>query len=170
MPKISTQIARELFLYGPPGGKRITNVKELVRLSGASERAIYAHMPQWKRESEELAASGRESGLALCLRTCDLDNHKSDCEFLRSEVDRLKLYLKTLPVSDETYPTISRAMLTTEKQWAAMSGVLAALDAAACAMKETARLAARAEAANLLNDPPADELEACADVVFKRRG
>lgn len=69
MAKLSTEIARELFLYGPAGGKRVTSIKELVRQSGASERAINAHMPEWKRESEELAASGKETGFALSLST-----------------------------------------------------------------------------------------------------
>ena len=169
MAKLSTEIGRELFLYGPAGGKRVTSVKELVRLSGASERAIHAHMPNWKRESEQLASSGTESGLVLCLSSSALAAHKADVDSMRSEADRLKLHLQGLAPSDESYSAISRSFLIMQKQWAAMSGVLAALDAAACAMKETAKLAAKTEAAKALNDTPTHEPEPSARFVFKRR-
>lgn len=144
--KLSTEIARELFLYGPAGGKRVTSVKELVRQSGASERAVHEHMPTWKRESEQLAVNGKESGFVLALSTSALEAHKSDCEFLRHEVDRLKKQLARLHPSDESYCTLSRAMLATERQWATMSGVMAALDAAGSRMKEKERLEAKIEA------------------------
>lgn len=146
MAKLSTEIARELFMYGPAGGKRVTSVKELVRLSGASERAIHAHMPDWKRESEELASCGKESGLVLSLSTSALESHKKDVEFMRSEVDRLKTHLAGLSPTDETYCTVSRAMLSTQRQWCNISGVASALDAASARMKETEKLAAKAEA------------------------
>ena len=145
--KLSTEVARELFLYGPAGGNRVTAVAELVRLSGASERVIYQHLPGWRRKSEELAANCRESGLVLSLSTAALDAHKADCEFLREEVDRLKRHLRSLSPASETYPAISRAMMATERQWATMAGVLAALDAAGARLKEKERLEARAEAA-----------------------
>jgi hypothetical protein len=167
VPKLSTEVARELFLYGPAGGKRITCVKELVRLSGAAERTIHAHMPQWKIQSAELAASGRETGLAITLSTSALESHKKDVEFMRSEVDRLKIHLRSLSPSDETYCAVSRALIATERQWLAFSGVGAMLEAAACAMKETAKLKAKSESAG----KPA-EIEEAVDGInlgFKRR-
>ena len=167
MAKLSTEIARELFLYGPAGGKRITSVKQLAKESGASERAIHEHMPQWKKQSEELAINSRETGLVLSLSTSALASHKSDCEFLRTETDRLKLYLRSLPISDPFYATVSRAMLATEKQWAAMSGVLAALDAAGAALKDTAKAKAKAGAAN---GETGDEEPEAMGLGFKRRG
>ena len=170
MAKLSTEICRELFLYGPVGGKRITSVKDLVRLSGASERAIRANLPAWKNQSEELAANSMETGLAFCLSSSALACHQSDVAAMRSEVDRLTVHLRSLAPSDESYPAVSRSFLTVQKQWSQMAGILALIDAAACRIKETEKLKARAEAANLLNDPPADEPEASVDVVFKRRG
>lgn len=145
--KLATEIARELFLYGPAGGLRVTSVAELVRQSGAAERTIREHLPGWRRESEELAASSRESGLVLSLSTAALDAHKADCDFLRQEVDRLKLHLRALSPAAESYAAVSRAMLATERQWAAMAGVSAALEAAGARLKEKERLEARAAAA-----------------------
>ncbi len=81
--QLATEVAREPFLYGPVGGRRITAASELVWLSGASERTMYEHLPAWRRESEELAASCRESGLVLSLSTAALDAHKADCDLLR---------------------------------------------------------------------------------------
>jgi hypothetical protein len=103
-------------------------------------------MPAWKRESEQLAVNGKESGFVLALSTSALQAHKSDCELLRFEVDRLKNHLGGLSPSDETYCTVSRAMLATERQWATMSGVMSALDAAGSRMKEKERLEAKIEA------------------------
>ena len=170
MAKLSTEIARELFLYGPAGGKRVTSVKELVRQSGASERAIHAHMPDWKRESEELAASGKESGFALCLSTSALESHKKDVEFIRSEVDRLKTHLAGLSPMDESYCTVSRAMLATQRQWANLSGVASALDAASARMKEKEKLAAKEEAKRLPEVFPKPVPQPLRSGVFSRPG
>ncbi len=98
--KFATEVARELVLYGPVGGRRITAVSELVELSGASERTIREHLPGWRRESEELAASCRESGLVLSLSTAALDAHKSDCDLLRQDADCLKTHLRGLSPAD----------------------------------------------------------------------
>lgn len=169
MAKLSTEIARELFLYGPSGGKRVTSVKALSTASGASERAIYEHLPSWRRESEELAVNSSESGLVLSLSTSALEAHKRDVEFLRCEVDRLKLHLRSLSVGDESYSNISRALLATERQWASISGVMAALEAAAARLKEKERLEAKAEMRDATppqNEPPAPNLRSG---VFARR-
>jgi hypothetical protein len=98
--KLATEIARELFLYGPAGGLCVTSVAELVRRSGAVERMIREHLPGWRLESEELAASCRESGLVLSLSTAALDAHKSDCDFLRQNADCLKTHLRGLSPAD----------------------------------------------------------------------
>jgi hypothetical protein len=98
--KLATEIARELFLYGPAGGRRVTTVAELVRQSGASEHTIREYLPGWRRESEELAASCRESGLVLSLSTSALNAHKSDCDFLRQDADCLKTHLRGLSPAD----------------------------------------------------------------------
>jgi hypothetical protein len=169
--KLATEIARELFLYGPAGGRRVTAVAELVRLSGASERTIYEHLPAWRRESEELAASCKESGLVLSLSSSALDAHKADCDFLREEVERLKTHLRGLSPADESYPAVSRAMLATERQWAAMAGISAALDAAAARLKERERLEARAEAAGARMPPrPVEEKPRSLGVFAKSGG
>ncbi len=145
--KLSTGIARELFLYGPAGGRRVTSVAELARQSGASVRAIEYHMPEWKRESGELAAACGESGFRLALSTGALEAHRSDCDFLRGEVDRLKVHLRSLSPASESYAAVSRSLLAMERQWAAMSGVSAALDAAGARLKEKERIEARKGAA-----------------------
>jgi hypothetical protein len=137
--KLTTHQARELFLYGPAGGDRITCVNELVRLSGASERAIREHLPKWRVESLEMAQSRTESLSGFSLREQAFEDHRRDVDFLRSEVERLKKHLRTIPPSHEKYPAVLRNLLTTEKQWAAMSGIQAAIDAAAARMKEDSR-------------------------------
>lgn len=169
MAKLSSEIARELFLYGPAGGKRVTSVKALSTASGASERAIYEHLPSWRRESEELAASGKESGFVLSLSTSALEAHKSDVDFLRREVDRLKLHLRLLSPGDENYPTINRALIATQRQWSEMSGVNSAMTAAAARMKETEKLAAKAEMRNAIPTQDASPAPNRRSGVFARR-
>jgi hypothetical protein len=48
-------------------------------------------------ESEELAIISKESGFVLSLSVSSLEAHKSDVDFLRSEVERLKQHLSRLP-------------------------------------------------------------------------
>lgn len=103
-------------------------------------------MPAWKRVSEELASSGKESGFVLGLGTSALESHKSDCDFLRRKVDRLKKHLGGLFPSDESYCTANRAILVTKRQWPTMSGVMSALDAASARLKEKERFEAKIEA------------------------
>jgi hypothetical protein len=137
--KLTTHQARELFLYGPAGGERVTCVNELVRLSGASERAIRQHLPGWREDSLELAQSRTELLSGFSLRERAFEDHRRDVDFLRSEVERLKKHLLTMPPSHDKYSAILRNLLTTEKQWAAMSGIQAAIDAVAVKMKEVSR-------------------------------
>jgi hypothetical protein len=102
-----------------------------------------------------LAASGKESGFVLSLSTSALESHKLDVDFLRSEVDRLKLHLRSLSPGDESYATINRALLATNQKWASLSGVMAALDAASARLKEKEKLQAKAEMGHA--NPPQDE-------------
>lgn len=142
---LPTEVARQLFLYGPSGGKRVTSVSELARQSGASQRAIYEHLPRWRRESEELAINSNESGLVLRLSSAALEAHKSDCDFLRREVNRLKRFLRGISPADEGYPAASRSLVAMQKQWAAMSGVQAALDAAGARLRDKERAEGKRE-------------------------
>jgi hypothetical protein len=143
--KLTTSHARELFLFGPAGGDRITSVNELVSRSGASERAIRAHLPEWRKESLELAQNRTELLSGFSLREQAFVDHRRDVDFLRSEVERLKKHLLTIPPSHDKYPAVLRNLLTAEKQWAAMSGIQAAIDAVAVKMKEDSRQQVRFE-------------------------
>lgn len=134
--KLTTHQARELYLYGPPGGDRIVDVNELVRHSGASRRAISEHLPKWREESLQLAQNRTNQLPAFALRDQAFMDHRRDVEFLRLEVDRIKSHLRSLSPADPTYLAVNRALLSTERQWAKMSGVQAAIDAMAARMKE----------------------------------
>jgi hypothetical protein len=134
--KLTTHQARELYLYGPPGGERVTCVNELVKLSKASKRAISEHLPKWREESLQLAQNRTEQLSGFSLREQAFMDHARDVDFLRSEVERLKKHLRSLSPASDEYPAASHALLSTERQWAKMSGMQAAMDAAAARMKE----------------------------------
>ena len=59
---LPASVARIYFLYGPAGGHRITSVRELAEATGATERTIRDHLPEWKRELREQLGGGREAG------------------------------------------------------------------------------------------------------------
>ena len=143
--KLTTCHARELYLYGTPVGERITSVPELVKLTGAGERTIRDHLANWREESLELAENRLNLQPAIALREQAFKDHKRDVDFLRSEVERLKTHLRTLSPADDSYPSLNRALLSTERQWAGMSGIQAAIDAAAAGMKEQERQQVKGE-------------------------
>jgi hypothetical protein len=62
---------------------------------------IYEQLSAWRRESAELAASCRESGLVLNLTTAAIEAQKADYHFLRREVDRVKHHFLALSPGDE---------------------------------------------------------------------
>lgn len=88
--------ARQLFLYGAGDGKRIISTKELCRRTGIHESTVWRNMPAWEKEAEELLANTSESALALSLSAKDLQEHKADMEFLRSNINQIKWEMDNL--------------------------------------------------------------------------
>lgn len=139
----STKVARELFLYGGPDGRRVTKVQELIRLSGAGRRTITEHLPGWRRESEEMALRRSVPGGVLALSVEALDAHKSDIAILRSEIDRVSAYLQGLETDSCDYAQTAKLLTTLQARWSKASGVDGAISAAEARLKETARAEVR---------------------------
>lgn len=142
--KLGTDAARTAYLFGEGDGRRVTNTQKLAEIGGVHESTIKRWLPEWKKEASELMRFSPDCKLGISLHEGTLEQHKSDVAFLREQVDHLKRVLKNLPATDELYHTVCRSLLAAERQWAAMSGVIAALDAAAARLKDSERAKGKA--------------------------
>ncbi|HWB01616.1 MAG TPA: hypothetical protein VG796_01245 [Verrucomicrobiales bacterium] len=143
--KLGTDAAKTAYLFGEGDGRRVTNTRRLAEIGGVHESTIKRWLPTWKKEASELVRFSPECKLGISLNEGTLEQHRSDVVFLREQVDRLKRIVKSLPATDERYYVACRSLLATERQWAAMSGVIAALDAAAARLKDAERARGKAE-------------------------
>jgi len=97
--RVTTEYARQLFLYGEGDGVRVIDVKELIKRSGVCENTIRNRMPEWQKELEDSLRSSSKLGLATTLSVPDevMTFHHADNEFIRTRLDKTKSELTALP-------------------------------------------------------------------------
>lgn len=141
-----TAYARQLFLFGEGKMPPVKNVKRLAQLSGAAESTLHRWTAKWKKESEELAMRSENSSYTIALSSEMLAQHKTEIDFLATQVEKLRLRLKKTVTTSPNYPVYLGCYKTALDKWEKSSGIMAHYDTAAAAMRETAKAKARAEA------------------------
>jgi hypothetical protein len=136
-------------------------------LCGGELKDNTVHMAKWRDESLEIARSRTAMLAGFSLKEQAFADHNRDVDFLRSEVERLKTHVRSLSPSSESYQSALRNLLSVDRQWTAMSGVLAAMTAAGVRMNEEAKLAAKGEGE--LETPKIEAVSHVAGGVFRRR-
>lgn len=138
--------ARQLFLHGNGKDAPVKNIKALSDQSGMSVRALRDHVPDWRKEAEELALRSPNSPYSIQLSEDVLTQHREEVEFLGRQVKKLRSRLRKLNTAHSSYHVVLGSYQSALTKWEKSSGILAHYETATAAMKEGARARARAEA------------------------
>lgn len=143
----ATRYARQLFTLGNGDGKPVRNVAKLAAMAGVHIATIERRMPEWERESREIAAAETAGKCKLAARvTPDSVRWQGDVVAdLKEQIDSLRALLKTLPVGADAHADCLRLLRDTVKQWETSSGFAAYADLQSTIAKEQIKLAARAQ-------------------------
>lgn len=152
--KETTAYARQLFLFGEGSDGPIKNVKTLSERSGCPERTLRDWIPQWRKESEQLALSCKESPFSLELSQDALAQHREEIDFLGTQVKKLRVRLSKTKTTSPNHPVYLSAYTQALTKWEKSSGIMAQYDVALASMKESARAHARAAAKQADALPP----------------
>lgn len=88
--------ARQAYLYGQGDGKPVVSTQKLAEIADCTDKTILKWIPEWKQEKEEILLNSPSTTLGLMLSEKDLAAHKSDMEFLRSNINQIKWEMDNL--------------------------------------------------------------------------
>ena len=141
----STRYAKELFLKGNGDGKPIRNLEKLADKSGAALRTIMQHIPDWERESREIAVAhcGTKRELVESVTGAVVQWQSEGVAQLKAQCDGLKVLLKSLLIGTDAHANALKLFTATFKAWTEQSGFADYADTQAAYAKELAKTAAR---------------------------
>lgn len=95
--------ARLAFLFGAGNdGVPVTERKRLQGLARVGDRAFLKHLRRWQDEAEKMAEQSRNNPLGFSVVSHEIEAHKADVSFLRSQADELKRLISGLGELENT--------------------------------------------------------------------
>lgn len=89
-------LARQLCIYGDGDGRPIGSPEKLAELTGLATKTIRKYIEGWLSEREEMVSGSSTQTLELQLSAKELQLHKKDMIFLRSQIDQVEWEMANL--------------------------------------------------------------------------